>query len=326
MSFNILKVGLLLAVMTVIFVAMGALIGGQTGMIIAFAIAVAMNAFSYWNSDTMVLRMHGAQQVDAQSAPEYYNMVADLARRAELPMPRVYVMHSAQPNAFATGRSPEHSAVCASTGLLEMLSREEIAGVMAHELAHIKNRDTLIMTIAATIAGAISMLANFLQFSMLFGGGRGNDGRGLGMIGALIAIFVAPLAAMLVQMAISRSREYVADRVGAEICGNPLWLASALNRIAGAARQIPMDSAERVPASAHLFIINPLFGGTIDNLFSTHPNTNNRIEALQELAREMNVSGGMTGPRAPWEPRHHPDDNRAQGARPWARQSRGPWG
>jgi len=289
MAFNILKVGMLLALMTAIMVGMGALIGGQSGMIIAFGLALAMNIFSFWNSDKLVLRMHRAQEVDAQSAPEYYNMVADLARRAELPMPRVYIMQSAQPNAFATGRSPQHSAVCASTGLLNMLSAEEVAGVMAHELAHIKNRDTLIMTIAATIAGAISMLANFLQFSLLFGRGRGNDNRGIGLIGTLVAIFLAPMAAMLVQMAISRSREYVADRIGGEICGNPLWLASALQKISGSAGKIPMDSAEKVPASAHLFIINPLVGGTIDNLFSTHPNTGNRIGALMQQAQQMNI-------------------------------------
>ncbi len=329
MSFNVLKVGLLLAVLTAIFVGMGALIGGQTGMVIAFGLALAMNAFSFWNSDRMVLSMHGAQEVDAQSAPEYYNMVADLARRAELPMPRVYIMHSAQPNAFATGRSPERSAVCASTGLLEMLNREEIAGVMAHELAHIKNRDTLIMTVAATIAGAISMLANFLQFSMLFGGGRGNDGRGIGLIGSLVAIILAPMAAMLVQMAISRSREYVADRVGAEICGNPLWLASALARISGAAQQIPMESAERVPASAHLFIVNPLFGGTIDNLFSTHPNVGNRIAALEELARDINgvADPGRYMSDAPWSASddHGGSDDPPQSSSPWTRRG-GPWG
>jgi heat shock protein HtpX len=345
MSFNVFKVGMLLAVMTAIFVGMGALVGGQTGMVIAFVIALAMNAFSFWNSDRLVLSMHGAEEVDARSAPEYYNMVAELAKRAELPMPRVYVMHSAQPNAFATGRSPEHSAVCASTGLLEMLSHEEVAGVMAHELAHIKNRDTLIMTIAATIAGAISMLANFLQFSMLFGGGRGNDGRGFGLIGMLVAVIVAPMAALLVQMAISRSREYVADRIGAQICGNPIWLASALNRISGAAHDIPMESAERAPGSAHMFIINPLFGGTIDNMFSTHPNTANRIAALQDLAQEMGMTGGGStgyqprGASGPWSGAEagQRTDMDSKSANPWDRNGRrsghgsgggrgGPWG
>ena len=237
-------------------------------------------------------------------------------------------MHSAQPNAFATGRDPEHSAVCASTGLLEMLSREEVAGVMAHELAHIKNRDTLIMTIAATIAGAISMLATFMQFSMMFGGHRDENGRGVGLIGTLAAVILAPMAAMLVQMAISRSREYVADRVGAEICGNPLWLASALHRIQNAAGQIPMESAERVPASAHLFIINPLFGGTIDNLFSTHPNTANRIAALEDLATEMRSESPSAEPwnsEKPSSPSGLRVPNTGGTRGPWSRD-RGPWG
>ena len=322
MSFNVLKVGLLLAVLTAIFVGMGALLGGQTGMIIAFGVAIAMNVFSFWNSDSLVLRMHGAQAVDATTAPDYYRMVEDLARRADLPMPKVYIMHSAQPNAFATGRNPENSAVCASTGLLEMLNREEVAGVMAHELAHIKNRDTLIMTIAATIAGAISMLANWLQFSMLFGG---RDNSKVGLIGTIIAVFLAPMAAMLVQMAISRSREYVADRVGGEICGNPLWLASALQRIQGAATQIPMDSAERVPASAHLFIINPLFGGTFDNLFSTHPNTGNRIAALEEQARELGWEARQGRSQGSSTRFRAGDGASSGGSGPWSRRS-GPWG
>lgn len=329
MFLNVLKVGMLLAVMTAIFVGMGALIGGEVGMIIAFIIALGMNVFSFWNSDSLVLRMHGAQEVDASSAPDYYRMVEDLARRADLPMPKVYVMHSAQPNAFATGRDPHNSAVCASTGLLEMLSREEIAGVMAHELAHIKNRDTLIMTISATIAGAISMLANYLQFSMLFGGGRDNR---LGLIGSIVAVFLAPMAAMLVQMAISRSREYVADRTGAEICGNPLWLASALKRIQGAASQIHMESAERAPASAHLFIINPLLGGTFDNLFSTHPNTENRIAELEEMAQQMGASSYTSDDRYGSSPRQEsasgPNVHGIPGTGRGSSRSgpRGPWG
>lgn len=284
MSLSMLKTGALLAFMTVIMVVMGAFIGGQSGMIIAFVIALATNAFSYWNAHTIVLRMHGAQQVDERTAPDYFRMVQDLAARAELPMPDVYVMHSNQPNAFATGRNPSNSAVCASTGLLEMLSPNEVAAVMAHELAHIKNRDTLIMTVSATIAGAISMMATMLQYSMLFGRSRNGPG---GIIGTIAAALLAPMAAMLIQMAISRSREYNADRVGAQICGNPAWLASALQRIQSAARNVHMESAERAPATSHLFIINPLFGGTFDNLFSTHPNTRNRVEALRELAEEM---------------------------------------
>jgi heat shock protein HtpX len=334
MSFSLLKTGILLAVMTAIFVGMGALIGGQSGMVIAFFMALAMNAFSFWNADRIVLRMHGAQEVDEHSAPDYYRIVRDLAHRAGLPMPRVYVMHAAQPNAFATGRSPERSAVCASTGLLEMLSREEVAAVMAHELAHIKNRDTLIMTVSATIAGAISVMANMLQFSMLFGG---RDGRG-NILGVIAAAILAPFAAMLIQMAISRSREYYADRIGAEIVGNPAWLASALAHIHQAARGIPMDSAERIPASAHLFIVNPLIGGTIDNLFSTHPNVENRINALEELAREMGTAGfgeppysDRSDPRtaSPWSRADAPS-NRGFAGRgnpiPPRRTRGGPWG
>ena len=300
MPMNYARTALLLAMLTAIFVAMGALIGGQQGMLIAFAVAVVMNVFSLWNADKMVLRMYGAQEVDEQSAPGYYGMVRDLAARAELPMPRVYVMDSPQPNAFATGRSPSRSAVCASTGLLDTLSEEEVAGVMAHELAHIRNRDTLTMTVAATIGGAISMLAQYLQFGMLFGGHR-DDRSGVGWIGALLAMLVAPFAAMLVQMAISRSREYQADRLGAMICGQPLWLASALRKIQGYAHRIPNEKAEAVPATAHMFIINPLTGRGVDNWFSTHPNTENRIAELEALAQEMRgAPATITGEAGPW--------------------------
>ncbi|HEX6611444.1 MAG TPA: zinc metalloprotease HtpX [Hyphomicrobiaceae bacterium] len=307
---NYAKTAMLLALLTAIFVGMGALVGGQSGMLIAFIVALGMNLFSFWKSDTMVLRMYGAEEVNAQSAPEYYGLVQELAQRAELPMPRVYVMHNPQPNAFATGRSPSNSAVCASTGLLEMLSREEVAGVMAHELAHIKNRDTLTMTIAATIGGAISMLAQYLQFSTLFGGNRDGGSR----IGAIAAMLLAPFAAMIVQMAVSRSREYQADHMGAMIVGNPLWLAAALEKIQGYAHQIPNEQAEEAPATAHLFIINPLTGQGMDNLFSTHPNTENRIAALEKLASEMGVGrqqGSFLG-------------SRTASAQP--RSARGPWG
>ncbi|MGJ0557720.1 zinc metalloprotease HtpX [Methylocystis sp.] len=318
---NYVKTAMLLAVLTAIFVAVGGLIGGQSGMVIAFFIALAMNLFSLWNSDKMVLRMYGAQEANERTAPEYYGIVRELAQRAGLPMPRVYIMQSAQPNAFATGRSPSHAAVCASTGLIEALSRDELAGVIAHELAHIKHRDTLIMTVAATIGGAISMLAQYLQFGMLFGGNR-DDRSGVGMIGALVAIIVAPLAAMLVQMAISRSREYSADQGGAMICGQPMWLASALAKIQNYAHRIPNETAESIPATAHMFIINPLSGRGLDNWFSTHPNTENRIAALQALAQQIgqtgaprqSASGVDVGSTGPWS-----------GA-PAPRRSRGPWG
>ncbi|MGB3877409.1 zinc metalloprotease HtpX [Shinella zoogloeoides] len=282
---NLVRTAMLLAVMTALFMGVGLLIGGKSGMMIALVVAIAMNFFSYWNSDRMVLSMYGAKEVDERSAPEYYGIVRDLAKRAGLPMPRVFVINSDQPNAFATGRNPQNAAVAASTGLLHALSYEEVAGVMAHELAHVQNRDTLTMTLTATIAGAISMLANFAMF---FGGGHNRENNNpLGFIGVLIAMIVAPFAAMLVQMAISRTREYSADRRGAEICGNPLWLASALKKIAIAAGRIPNEAAEHNPATAHMFIINPLSGERMDSLFSTHPDTENRIAALQEMARGM---------------------------------------
>jgi len=290
MPMNYAKTALLLAVLTAIFVAVGAAVGGKSGLVIAFFAAMAMNAFSLWKSDTAVLRMFNAQEVDEKTAPELVGLVRDLAKRAELPMPRVYVMNNAQPNAFATGRNPSNAAVCASTGLLEALSREELAGVMAHELSHIKNRDTLTMAVAATIGGAVSMFAQYLQFGMLFGGGRGDDRGGMGLVGTLATIILAPMAAGLVQMAISRSREYQADRMGAMICGNPLWLASALRRIHTLARRIDNPEAEAIPATAHMFIINPLNGHGMDSLFSTHPNVENRIAALEALAREMRVT------------------------------------
>ena len=314
MPMNFARTGLLLAVLTGILVAMGGVVGGQAGMVIALVIAAGINLFSYWRSDKMVLGMYGAEEVDARSGGEYYRIVAELAGRAGLPMPRVYVMQNPQPNAFATGRNPNHAAVCASTGLLEMLSSEEVSGVLAHELAHVKNHDTLTMTVAATIGGAISMLAQYLQFGALFGGHRDNNG-GIGWIGALVAMIVAPLAAMLVQMAISRSREYQADRLGAMICGQPLWLASALGKIEGYAHEIRNEPAEAVPATAHLFIINPLSGEGMDNLFSTHPNTENRIAELERLAAEMGVTARSS-------PRAEPSGARSR----YSAGQRGPWG
>jgi heat shock protein HtpX len=289
---------LLLAAMTALFLAIGYAIGGEGGMLIAFGIAAATNLFAYWNADKMVLSMHGAQEIDRATLPWFYDMVERLARRAELPMPKVYIIESDQPNAFATGRNPENAAVAASTGLLRMLSTEEVAGVMAHELAHVKNRDTLTMTITATIAGAVGMLANMAMFA-----GHSSDNRSnpLGPIGAIVLMILAPLAAMLVQMAISRTREYEADRMGAEIVGQPMWLASALAKIDQAAHAIPNETAERNPATAHLFIINPLHGGAVDNLFSTHPSTQNRIAALQEMAAAATGRPAYATPRrGPW--------------------------
>jgi heat shock protein HtpX len=283
----------------------GFLIGGKSGAMIALAVAAATNLFTWWNSGRMVLSMYGAHEVDRNSAPDLYNLVAELAARAQLPMPRVFLMDEAQPNAFATGRNPDNAAVAVTVGLMQQLSREELAGVIAHELAHIKHHDTLLMTITATIAGAISMLA---QFGMFFGGGHRDSNSGMGMIGTLVMIVLAPLAAMLVQMAISRTREYAADNMGARISGRPESLASALAKLDAAAHEIENVPAEQNPATAHLFIINPLSGERMDNLFSTHPATENRIAALEQLAAQMAVvrSGpahstlGPWGRRRPW--------------------------
>ena len=284
---NYARTAILLAGMTGLFLGVGYLLGGEAGMVIALVIAIGMNAFAYWNADKMVLGMYGARQVDRTTAPGYYGIVEQLSRNAGLPMPKVFIIENPQPNAFATGRNPENAAVAATTGLLNSLSTQEVAAVMAHELAHIQNRDTLIMTITATIAGAISMLANFALF---FGDNRNNP---LGIVGTILLMILAPLAAMLVQMAISRTREYAADRRGAEICGHPLWLASALEKIQRAAHGAEMPAAERNPATAHMFIINPLSGRNMDNLFSTHPNTANRIAALRKMAGQ---GAGATGP------------------------------
>ncbi len=275
---NYFRTSLLLAAMTSLFLGVGFLLGGSGGMMIALLLALAMNAFAYWNSDKMVLGMYGAREVDEASAPEYVRMVRLLAENAGMPMPKIYIIDSGQPNAFATGRNPEHASVAATAGLLRMLGPQELAAVMAHELAHIRNRDTLIMTITATIAGAISMLANF---ALISGDNRNNP---LGIVGVLLLMVVGPMAAALVQMAISRGREYEADRLGAEICGRPLWLASALEKMSIAAEQIDNAPAERNPATAHMFIINPLHAGRMDSLFSTHPSTANRIARLQEIA------------------------------------------
>lgn len=272
---------LLLAAMTALFLAAGWLMGGEGGMLIALVIALAMNAFAYWNSDKVVLRMYNAQEVGRADAPGLYDMVERLAARADLPMPKVYIIDEPQPNAFATGRNPENAAVAATTGLLNRLSEQEVAGVMAHELAHIKNRDTLVMTVTATIAGAIGILANIASFQMLFGGGRNNP---MGIVGVIATMILAPLAATMVQMAISRAREYQADELGAKICGEPLWLADALAGLSREAARIDNNRAERNPATAHMFIVNPLHAHSIDGLFSTHPPMEERIRRLQAMA------------------------------------------
>lgn len=290
---NYFKTALLLAALTGFFLVAGYLLGGQSGLLLAFVVALGMNFFAYWNSDKMVLRMANAHEVGPAEAPELHGIVQELAQRGGMPMPRVYIIDEDQPNAFATGRNPENAAVAATTGLLRHLSREEIAGVMAHELAHVHHRDTLIMTVAATLSGAIGMLASF---GGMMGGARDENGRpAMNPIAAIAMMILAPLAASLVQMAISRSREYEADREGAAICGQPLWLASALEKLEHGAAQIPNELAERNPATAHLFIVNPLHGGSMDNLFSTHPSMENRIRALREMAGQFGTRVGPWG-------------------------------
>lgn len=275
------RTALLLAAMTGLFMSVGYVLGGQSGMMMALVMAAGMNVFSYWFSDKIVLSMHGAREVDAASAPELHGIVARLAQAAGLPMPKVYIMDTDQPNAFATGRDPDHAAVAATTGLLNRLNHDEIAAVMAHELGHIKHRDTLIMTITATIAGAISMLGNF---AMMFGGRREDEeGNHINPIAGIVMMIVAPLAAMLVQMAISRAREYEADRAGAEICGQPQALASALQNIEHMAHQTDNWQAENNPAAAHMFIINPLHARSIGGLFRTHPATEDRVARLMAM-------------------------------------------
>jgi len=276
---NYLRTTILLAALTALFIGIGFLLGGKGGMVIALIFAAGTNLFAWWNSDTMVLRLYRAREVSRGHA--LYGIVETLARNAGLPMPRVYVIENDQPNAFATGRNPANAAVAATTGLLRGLSATEVSGVIAHELAHVKNRDTLTMTITATFAGAISMLANFAFF---FRGGRNNP---LGFVGVLLVMILAPLAALLVQTAISRTREYEADRMGAEICGHPLWLAGALRKLANGAAAIDNPEAEQNPATAHMFIVNPLHANSIDGLCSTHPPIGERIRRLQEMAGEV---------------------------------------
>ena len=278
---NWFKTTVLFAAILALFMMIGGLIGGREGMMMALLLGGGMNFFAYWFSDKMVLRMYNAQPVDETSSPYLYNMVRDLAARAELPMPSVYLIDEAQPNAFATGRNPENAAVAATTGIVSLLSERELRGVMAHELAHVKHRDILTSTIAATLAGAISALANFAMFF----GGRDEEGRPANAVVSIIVAIIAPIAAMLIQMAISRAREFEADRGGAEISGDPLALASALAKIDAYARGIPFPTAEAHPATAQMMIMNPLAGGGIDTLFSTHPKTAERIARLEAMAR-----------------------------------------
>jgi heat shock protein HtpX len=277
---NWLKTGLLMAGIVALFGAVGLVLGGAQGMLLALLIGGAMNVFAYWNSDKIVLKMYDAREIDARSEPRFYRMVEELAQRAQLPMPRVYIIDEAQPNAFATGRDPEHAAVAATTGIMRILSERELRGVMAHELAHVKNRDTLISTLSATVAGAISMLANF---GMLFANNR--EGRGGHPALAILVMIIAPIAAMLIQMAISRAREFGADAGGADISGDPDALASALQKIEAYARGTPMDVADEHPETAQMMIVNPLSGGGIGGLFRTHPATEDRVARLMSMVR-----------------------------------------
>lgn len=279
---NWFRTTLLLAGLTALLLIVGQLIGGHTGLIVALVFALVMNFSAYWYSDKIVLASYGAQPVTADEAPELYSIVKDLARRANLPVPKVYIVNDPNPNAFATGRNPAHAAVAVTTGILRILDRDELMGVLAHELSHVRHRDTLTSTIAATIAGAISMLANLFSWIMIFGGGR--DGEGPGVLGSLAMIILAPIAAALIQMAISRSREYAADEAGAKLCGKPLALASALQKLETVGKQVPLQNAESHPATAHLFIINPLSGDMLKHLFSTHPPTEERIRRLKAMA------------------------------------------
>jgi heat shock protein HtpX len=281
---NTTKTIVLMVGLTVLLVFIGGAFGGRQGMILAFIFAGAMNMFSYWFSDKLVLRMYNAQEVTEGEAPMLWGVTHDLALKMNMPMPKVYVIPSDAPNAFATGRNPNHAAVAATEGILRLLTREELEGVMAHELGHVRNRDILIGTIAATIAGAISMLANMAQWAMIFGGGGRRDDReggGGGLIAGIAMIILAPIAAALIQMAISRSREYEADASGARLCGNPMWLASALRKLHAGSQRVPLDAN---PATAHMFIVNPLRGGGMVNLFSTHPPIEERIARLESMA------------------------------------------
>ena len=312
------RTAILMAGLTALFAGVGYLLGGRQGMVVAFLMAAGVNLFSWWNSDRMVLRMHHAQPIGPAEDPRLYELVAGLAARAGLPMPALYLIHEDQPNAFATGPSPERAAVAVTAGLLAMMPEEEVAGVIAHELAHIRNHDTLIMTVAASLAGAVGMVA---QFGGLFG--RRDRNNPLGGIGVLLAVIVAPLVAVLVQMAVSRSREYEADRAGAAIAGHPRGLANALQRMEAGRHAIPNAGAEANPTTAHLFIVNPLSGMGTDSLFSTHPSTENRVRALMEMAGGMPMRQPAAAARGPWGGA----PPRTTSRRPWERGAdrRGPW-
>ncbi len=298
---NQLKTTLLLAVMTAFIMIVGNLLGGRQGMIIALVLAAGMNFFSYWYSDKIVLKMYQAREVGPQQAPELYETVQTLSRRADLPMPKVYIIPKEAPNAFATGRNPEHAVVAVTQGLMNLMNRQEVTGVLAHELAHVKNRDILIGTIAATMAGAIMMMASMARWSAIFGGGHrdDNNGGGMGAIGMIAMSIIAPMAAMIIQMAVSRSREYLADATGAQIAGNPEGLAQALEKLGAYSRRIPMDAN---PSTAHMFIVNPLSGKGLQSLFSTHPPVAERISRLRGIRPQ-------SGPSAPPPP---PGGNRRE--------------
>jgi heat shock protein HtpX len=306
---NQIRTFVLLALLTIVIMLIGQFFGGRQGMVIALIFAAGMNFFSYWYSDKIVLKMYRAQPITPDQAPEVYRIVTDLSRRADLPMPRIYVLPQDAPNAFATGRNPDNAVVAVTEGLVRLMDRDEIAGVIAHELAHIKNRDILIQTIAATMAGAIMLLATMARWSAIFGGGRGDDdeGGGAGIIGLIAMSIIAPLAAMLIQMTISRSREYLADNTGAKIAGNPNGLANALEKLGAYSKRLPMDAK---PATAHMFIVNPLSGRSMTNLFSTHPPLAERVARL----RGSRPSGGP-------KQEHHQDSALSQGKAFWDRLS-----
>jgi len=289
---NALRTTLLLGALTGVLLFAGKLIGGNAGMIIALVLAGVMNIGSYWFSDRLVLSMYRAREAGPDEEPQLHEVVRDLARRADMPMPRVYVIDTESPNAFATGRNPQYAAVAATRGLLRMMNREELTGVLAHELSHVRHRDTLISAIAATLAGAIAMLASMAQWALLFGGFAGDDDEGGGILGALAMMILAPLAATLIQMAVSRSREFGADAGAAKLTGHPRWLVGALRKLESANRSEPMRAAVEHPSTAHLFIVNPLAGHRLAKLFSTHPSTEERISRLEAMARDPSIGRG----------------------------------